>query len=132
MENTNNRKFTVLSFFIVSALFAFVFFRGFTQVADWTKTTNIIAAAVGGYPWKVVGGSISGLVGFILFLGLSMNRKATAFTDEVFAEARKVTWPSGQETYKTTLVVGIMVIVAGLLFFLLDNIWNWIFRALLS
>jgi len=132
VESSNSRKFTILSFFLLSALGAYLFFRGLTQLLDWFKLTNMVTAAVGGYPWKVVGGVISGAVGLVTFVGLSVNQKATSFSDEVFTEAKKVTWPTGKETYASTLVVVIMVVSAGILLFVLDSIWNWIFRAILS
>jgi len=132
VENQNNRKFTILAFFIISVIFGYVFYRGLTQVVDWMKVTNTITAALHLSSWKVAGGLISGVTAFIAFLILATNSKATSFSDEVFAETRKVTWPSGQDTYRTTLVVGIMVGIAGVMLFLLDNIWNWIFKAILS
>lgn len=132
MEATNSRKFTILAFFLISALLGYIFFRGLTQVLDWLKMTNMVTAAVGGYSWKVVGGTISGVLAFITFLILCLNKKSVSFADEVFNEGRKVTWPTAKETYSSTLVVVIMVVTAGVVLFLLDNVWNWIFRALLS
>ncbi len=132
MENVNNRKFTVLTFFVFASIFGYVFFRGLTQVLDWLKLTNTVTAALGGYPWKVVGGGISGLTAFAVFLGVTLSSRSTSFFDEVFGEIRKITWPSGNDTYRTTLVVGVMVGVAVIGLFLLDNIWNWLFTWLLS
>lgn len=132
MENVNNRKFTVLTFFVLATLFGYVFFRGLTQVLDWFKITNAVTAAVGGYSWKVVGGSFSGLVAFLVFLGVTLNAKTSGFFDDVFGEIRKVTWPSGHDTYRTTIVVCVMVGIAVTGLFLLDNIWNWLFTWLLS
>lgn len=129
---TNNRKFTILTFFILAAIFGFVFFRALTQVLEWAKYTNVVTSWFGNYPWKVVGGVISGGVAFVAFIIASVNSKATSFFDEVYAEARKITWPNGQDTYRATLVVSIMVLVSMLMFFVLDNIWRWVFQVLLS
>ncbi len=131
MEQVNYRKFTILSFLLLAALFGFLFFRGLTQILDWMKMTSVVAQAVGGFSWPIVGGGISGIAGFALFLSLSLNKKATSFFDEVFGEAQKVTWPTGKETYASTAIVVVMVVSAGLMLFLLDNIWNWFFKFLL-
>jgi len=44
------------------------------------------------------------------------------FSREVRAEARKITWPSRRETWITTVMVMIMVIVAGLFFLVVDEV----------
>ena len=132
METVSYRKYTVLSFFILAAIAGYIFFRGLTQVLDWLKYTNVVTAWFGHYPWKVVGGGLSGVIAFILFIWATTNVKAASFFDEVFAEAQKVTWPNAKETYASTLVVCVMVIVSALGLFLLDNVWNWIFKVLLS
>jgi preprotein translocase subunit SecE len=45
---------------------------------------------------------------------------APKFFREVRAEARKVTWTSWKETWITSVMVGIMVVVAALFFFGVD------------
>ena len=42
------------------------------------------------------------------------------FSREVRAEARKITWTSGKETWITSVMVFIMVVVAALFFFVVD------------
>jgi preprotein translocase subunit SecE len=46
------------------------------------------------------------------------------FLREVRAEARKVTWTSWKETWITSVMVGIMVVLTALFFFGLDTILN--------
>jgi len=43
------------------------------------------------------------------------------FITEVRQEARKITWPSRKETWITTVMVMIMVILAGLFFYVVDG-----------
>jgi preprotein translocase subunit SecE len=42
------------------------------------------------------------------------------FAGEVRAEARKITWPSRKETWITSVMVGIMVVIAAVFFFVVD------------
>ncbi len=54
------------------------------------------------------------------------------FFREVRAEARKVTWTSWKETWITSVMVGIMVVLAAVFFFSVDAafsaIMNQVFR----
>jgi preprotein translocase subunit SecE len=47
------------------------------------------------------------------------------FFREVRAEARKITWPSRKETWITSVMVGIMVLITTLFFFVVDLITGW-------
>ncbi len=44
------------------------------------------------------------------------------FLQEVRAEAQKVTWPTRRETMITTIMVFVMVALAGLFFFAADQL----------
>jgi len=54
------------------------------------------------------------------------------FIREVRAEARKVTWTSWKETWITSVMVGIMVVLAALFFWLVDAgfglVMNWVLK----
>lgn len=47
------------------------------------------------------------------------------FMQEVRQEAKKVTWPTRKETSISTLMVFIMVILAAIFFFLVDQSLAW-------
>jgi len=49
------------------------------------------------------------------------------FAQEVRQETAKVTWPTRNETLVTTVMVFIMVFLAGIFFFLVDTVWRWVF-----
>ncbi len=50
---------------------------------------------------------------------------APRFFREVRAEARKITWPSRKETWITSVMVGIMVLITTMFFFVVDLIVGW-------
>jgi preprotein translocase subunit SecE len=54
------------------------------------------------------------------------------FLREVRAEARKVTWTSWRETWITSVMVGIMVIMTAVFFFGVDEILGVGMRAVLK
>ncbi|MDT9012643.1 MAG: preprotein translocase subunit SecE [Pseudomonadota bacterium] len=54
------------------------------------------------------------------------------FMRQVQAEARKVVWPTRQETTTTAIFVGIMMLVLALFFLSVDTVFGAIVRWLLS
>ena len=54
------------------------------------------------------------------------------FMRQVQAEAKKVVWPSRQETTTTAIFVGIMMLVLALFFLGIDTIFGKIVQFLLS
>ena len=54
------------------------------------------------------------------------------FVQEVRDETSKVTWPTRNETFVTTVMVFILVFVASVFFFVADQILNWIVSFLLG
>jgi len=54
------------------------------------------------------------------------------FAQEVRAEARKITWTSRQETWITSVMVFIMVALAGLFFFGTDSALGWLVAQVLK
>lgn len=59
-------------------------------------------------------------------------RRFFSFLREVKAELKKVTWPSRNEVYNTTLVVIIATIFFGFYLFFMDVIFSWIIAQIKS
>ena len=47
------------------------------------------------------------------------------FYQQVMAEARKIVWPSRKETWITSVMVGIIVVLASIFVFTVDSIIGW-------
>lgn len=127
--DSNVRKYTLLSFLILSAVCGFIFYLASTMVADLMRFGGSNVAF--GLSWPVLGGGVSVGVGTILFIGLALNHKASDFTDEVFQELLKTTWPNFQETSASTVVVTVMVGIAAVILFLMDQLWGALFSRFL-
>lgn len=54
------------------------------------------------------------------------------FMRQVQAEARKVVWPSRQETTTTAIFVGIMMLILAIFFLGVDSLFGWVVKSLLS
>lgn len=55
-----------------------------------------------------------------------------AFIRQVRQEAAKVTWPTRKETGITTLMVFIMVVLAAIFFFAVDQLLGFVVRFILG
>jgi preprotein translocase SecE subunit len=118
MENERNRwvnaAFLAVSFlvyFLTSKLTEF-FVVKFDLEA---RIPNAEALAVG----------LSVALGLGLFIYLLKNQKSRVFMDEVVLELSRVTWPTQRDTSKATIVVVIMVLIAGFVVGALDGFWHW-------
>ena len=54
------------------------------------------------------------------------------FINQVRAEARKVVWPSREETVRTAIFVAIMMVVLSIFFLGIDSLFGAIMRWLLA
>ncbi|WP_225205405.1 preprotein translocase subunit SecE [Novosphingobium huizhouense] len=54
------------------------------------------------------------------------------FINQVRAEARKVVWPTRQETITTAIFVGVMMLILSVLFLGIDTVFGFIVQWLLS
>ena len=54
------------------------------------------------------------------------------FIRQVRAEAGKVVWPTRQETIRTSIFVGIMMLILAVFFLGIDQLFGWVMRMLLD
>ena len=54
------------------------------------------------------------------------------FMRQVQAEARKVVWPTRQETVTTAIMVAIMMVILAVFFLGVDTLFVWVLLQLLS
>jgi len=111
---------------------------------DVAKLTLAALLAVGGavafywfadaWPmWARVLVVLAGL-GLGAFIGASSSqgKQFTKFLRDAQIEVRKVVWPTRQETWQTTLIVGVAVLLIGILVWVIDLILSWIVRMMMG
>ena len=54
------------------------------------------------------------------------------FIRQVRAEAGKVVWPTRQETVRTAIFVGIMMVILAVFFLGVDQLFGWVMLMLLD
>lgn len=59
-------------------------------------------------------------------------KRIIPFLKEVRTEVRKVTWPSRQEVYNTTIVVIIATFFFGFYLYFMDIIFSWVIAQIKS
>ncbi|MEZ4750208.1 MAG: preprotein translocase subunit SecE [Bdellovibrionota bacterium] len=72
---------------------------------------------------------VLGAVGFLIALS---HRKLNVFMDEAVTELKKVTWPTREEVVRSTTVVIICILVAGLILAGFDLLWGKVISFLLQ
>ena len=50
------------------------------------------------------------------------------FLRDAQIEVRKVVWPTRQETWQTTLIVAVAVLIIGIMIWIIDMILSWLVR----
>jgi preprotein translocase subunit SecE len=63
---------------------------------------------------------------------VSWYKRFFPFLKEVRSEVKKVTWPSRNEVYNTTLVVIVATLFFGFYLFFMDIIFSWVISQIKS
>ena len=61
-----------------------------------------------------------------------MNSKVTEFLQQVKAELQKVTWPTRKETYGSTMVVIVLVLMVAVFLWVVDSALSAMIQTLLN
>jgi preprotein translocase subunit SecE len=88
----------------------------------------VLAGQPGWQRWLVVAAGVA--LGVGVFAMSASGKSFWQFVLDARNELRKVFWPSRDETWKTTLVVFVFAVVAGVFFWLLDLFLAWATRHL--
>ncbi|MCM0604994.1 MAG: preprotein translocase subunit SecE [Xanthomonadaceae bacterium] len=124
MDNSR-QKWVNMSFLAGAVLVGYVLFELSFKIAG----TFDLEARVKQIDWIIRFSSIG--ISALIFLVLYNSSKANQFTDEVVLELSRVTWPASKETTRATIVVVIMVLIAGILLGGMDVFWAWAVKSIL-
>lgn len=124
--NEDNKKIITVSYVIAGGIVYYLVHVLIQFLAGNFSTF----ATIGRQDWFVNGVPV--LLGFITFASLQFNRKVVDFSDAVVVELRKVVWPSRKDTGMMTVVVIIVLIIAGLLVGLFDATWAFVINHLVN
>lgn len=70
------------------------------------------------------------IIGFIIAAKTEKGASTIAFVRASIIEMKKVVWPSKKETTQTTITVGIMVVIVGIILWSFDQMIGWAVRLL--
>lgn len=60
------------------------------------------------------------------------NASVAQFTKDIESEAKRITWPSRQETIKSTLAVIVISAIFATFLGLVDYVFSWVIKLILS
>ncbi len=104
----------------------------------WVITVAIIAAGVYGNSnfsdlfgtdsllYRVLALLALAAVAAVIALQTTQGKSFWELLKGARTEIRKVVWPTRQETTQTTMIVLLVVVVAGLILWLLDTVLGWL------
>ena len=124
MEN-DRQKWVNLSFLVAGALLAYILFLFTSRIAGMYDLEARVRNA------DLIIRGISLLAGGGLFLYLYRSDKTNQFMHEVLVELSRVTWPTQKDTSRATVLVIIMVLIAGVALGGLDALWAWMIQWIL-
>jgi preprotein translocase subunit SecE len=110
------------------------------EAVKWLVVVVLLVAATLGNHYLSTLSPVLRWVGVVVValgaLGLALTTaKGRSFLDllkEARVEARKIIWPTRQETWQTTLIVGAVVIVTSLLLWGIDSLFGWAISAIIG
>ncbi len=111
----NNKKILTLCYLAVSGIMAFstgLLIEAFASIIPGLATiTN----------QDIVRHGLPIVLGIGLFAGLQFNAKVNVYFDEVVTEIKKIVWPSRRDTTAMTIVVCLIVVIAGFCLAIFDG-----------
>lgn len=114
------QRYVIMAYTAMALLAVMTFSRLFAAV--------FFAAGVSDAQLLGAGFTVSSLIGMVLGVALAVvlykNPKSSAFSNEVAAELKNVTWPTKKETQTATTVVIVTTLIMSVIVFFMDNIWG--------
>jgi len=106
---------------VVAAALAVGSAAAFYWFADlWPMWARVLVVLAG------IGGGAA--VAFTSAQGIQFKK----FLRDAQIEVRKVVWPTRQETWQTTLIVAVAVLIIGILIWVIDMILSWVVRMMMG
>ena len=124
MEN-NNKKWVSLSVLAFAIIVAVLANMGMIRLAGMYD----LEAKIKGLEWILRVTTFA--IGAGIYALIYLNEKSNAYLNEVVVEVSKIAWPTKDETIKSTIVVVIFVIIAGVILGTFDYLWSLVLKAVL-
>lgn len=110
------------------------------DVVKWiVAVVLLVAATLGNHyltalsPTLRIGGVVLlVLIAFGVALTTMKGRGFLETLGEARVEARKVVWPTKQETWQTTMIVAAVVVVSSLLLWGIDSLFGWVVSSIIG
>lgn len=110
------------------------------DVVKWVVAVVLLVAATLGNHYLTALSPVLRIGGVVLLVliafGLALTTvKGRGFLEtlgEARVEARKVVWPTKQETWQTTMIVAAVVVVSSLLLWGIDSLFGWVVSSIIG
>lgn len=111
-------------FWLITAVLVGVGIYGYNNFAVYFGTDSIL--------YRVLALLGVAIVAIFLALQTTQGKSFWALLKGSRTEIRKVVWPTRQETLQTTMIVLLVVVIAGLILWGLDSLFGWLFSLIMG
>ena len=109
LKSSSDQWKTILAVVIVAAALALYYINPL----NFNSLTKVLVTLV----WFVVAGGV--------FIKSSQGDRFQHFLKETRIELRKVVWPTREETFKTTGIIMIAVVIVAIFLWIVDAFFTW-------
>jgi preprotein translocase subunit SecE len=118
--------------------------NGGVNVLKWVVALVLLVAATLGNRYasevlpqlpawlRVIALVVTGVIAVVVLLTTSQGAAFLKLLKEAQVEARRVVWPTKDETWQTTLIVLAVVVVMSLVLWGLDTLFGWMISAVIG
>ena len=110
-------------FFSAFLLLSFILDRGFSEVFSLLRVYDLPIIGKKVTLSTLMAVAFSGVAA--IYLGV-VNKKVRGFVQQCLLELDKVSWPSWEETRKTTVIVVVMSFLAAGILGIFDSVFSWL------
>ncbi len=119
MDN-DNKKILTISYLTLAAVVAYSMGLLIEALA------SIIPGLTGLTSQDYVQHGLPIVLGFGTFAALQFNKRVNVYCDEVVTEIKKIVWPSRRDTTAMTIVVCVIVVIAGFCLAIFDGMSGYL------
>lgn len=123
-ENNDGRKWIYAGLALICFFLFQIIYRFILQLGDWFELESKIAN------YMIVSQMLAIALSALAFVITVKNKTTSTFLAETYMEMTKVVFPNRPDTFRTTIVVMILVTIVGFILGMFDLSAGWVLSKL--
>jgi preprotein translocase SecE subunit len=114
VQELDGKKWIQTFLVIMAAMEVYILINFFQTLNGWFELESYIKS------YKLITEVLSVLISLATFIYVLKHKVAYTYLSDVFSEATKVIWPNQSETFKSTIIIMILVTIIGTILWFFD------------